>query len=37
MGESEHAPAELIVAFWQLLDVVWGDDFDEEICGSSTS
>jgi|APCry1669188879_1035177.scaffolds.fasta_scaffold145314_2 hypothetical protein len=26
MGESEHAVADLIVAFWQLLDVVWRDE-----------
>ena len=37
MGESEHAAADLLIAFLRLLDVVWGDDSDEDVSGIRTS
>ena len=37
MGESESAAADLVVAFVRILDVVWRDDFDEDVSGIRTS
>ena len=36
VGDSESAAADLVVAFVRLLEVVWGDDFDEEVSGIRT-